>query len=181
MAYEQASAFLDQKRAEEDSAGGIVECIVAKMPTGVGEPVFEKLDAALAKAIFSIGAVKGLEFGSGFSATTKTGSENNDSYQYIDGDVTKLSNNAGGIVGGISDGSDIVMRIAFKTTPSIHKTQHTITNTNENIDINIKGRHDPIVVPRAVVVVEAMTAVTLVDYILQSMLSRMDIIKKAFL
>lgn len=180
IAFEQACEFLDQKRAEEDSVGGIVECIVSQMPVGIGEPVFEKLDAALAKAIFSIGAVKGLEFGSGFQAATKTGSENNDGYQYIDGHVTKLSNNAGGIVGGISDGSDILMRVAFKPTPSIHKTQSTITNTNESIQINIKGRHDPIVVPRAVIVVEAMTAITLVDYIMQSMLSRIDLIKNAF-
>jgi len=180
-AYEHAAAFLDNKKIEEDSAGGIVDCIVSGMPTGVGEPVFEKLDAALSKAIFSIGAVKGLEFGAGFSAATKSGSENNDEYKYVDGALTKLSNNAGGIIGGISDGSDIVMTIAFKPTPSIHKTQHTVTTSNENIEINIEGRHDPIIVPRAVVVVEAMTAITLVDYILQSMLSRMDTIKKAFL
>jgi len=180
-AYEKAAAFLDEKRAEENSAGGVVKCIVSGMPAGIGEPVFEKLDAALGKAMFSINAVKGVEFGSGFKAAQMLGSENNDEYTYTDGRFQKLSNNAGGILGGLSDGSDITMRIAFKPTPSIHKTQKSVNKSGENIDINIEGRHDPIVVPRAVIVVESMTAVTLADYILQGMLSRIENIKKVYL
>lgn len=176
-AYELASAFIGEKRKEQDSVGGIVECIVSGMPIGVGEPVFEKLDAALGKAIFSIGAVKGVEFGSGFAASSATGSENNDEYCYVHGKVVKSSNNSGGIVGGISDGSQIIIRSAFKPTPSIHKTQKTVTKSNENIEVQIEGRHDPVVVPRAVIVVEAMVAITLTDYIFQSMLSKMDTIK----
>lgn len=176
-AYEFASTLINDKRKEQDSVGGIVECIVTGMPAGVGEPIFEKLDAALGKAIFSIGAVKGVEFGLGFDASSETGSKNNDEYQYIDGTLKKLSNHSGGIIGGISDGSPIIIRSAFKPTPSIHKIQKTVTKSKENIEIQINGRHDPVVVPRAVIVVEAMTAITLTDYIFQSMLSKMDTIK----
>jgi len=177
-AYQKASNFIEKVKSQEDSVGGVVECVVKGMPTGVGEPVFEKLDAVLAKAIFSIGAVKALEFGSGFKCTKMLGSENNDNYYYNDG-VKKFSNNSGGILGGISDGSEIIMRVAFKPTPSIHKLQKTVTKDNQNIDIQITGRHDPIIVPRAVIVVEAMTAITIVDYILQSVLSKISTIKKA--
>lgn len=177
-AYQKASNFIEKIKSQEDSVGGVVECVVKGMPTGVGEPVFEKLDAVLAKAIFSIGAVKALEFGSGFECTKMLGSENNDNYYYDDG-IKKFSNNSGGILGGISDGSEIIMRVAFKPTPSIHKLQKTVTKDNQNIDIQITGRHDPIIVPRAVIVVEAMTAITIVDYILQSVLSKISTIKKA--
>lgn len=180
-AYEKASIFVDEKRKEQDSVGGIIECIINGMPIGIGEPVFEKLDAVLSKAIFSIGAVKGIEFGSGFDTSTMLGSENNDQYQYNNGELQKLSNNSGGILGGISDGSQIIMRAVFKPTPSIHKVQKTVTKSNENIDIQIEGRHDPIIVPRAVIVVEAMTAITIVDYIFQGMLSKIDTIKKVLL
>ncbi len=180
-AYELASKFVDEKRKECNSVGGVVECIVNGMPIGVGEPVFEKLDAVLSKAIFSIGAVKGLEFGAGFNSSTMLGSQNNDEYEFINGKVAKLTNNSGGILGGISDGSEIILRAAFKPTPSIHTKQKTITKSYENIEIEIEGRHDPIVVPRAVIVVESMVAITLVDYIFQSMLSKITTIKKAFL
>lgn len=170
-----AELLLQDKMNELDSVGGVIECIVSGMPTGIGEPVFDKLDANLAKAILSIGAVKGIEFGSGFQASTMLGSDNNDSFQYSeDGKVTKLTNHAGGILGGMSDGSEIVIRASIKPTPSIAKSQNTINKSGENIQVNVKGRHDPIIVPRAVVVVEAMTAITIVDMLFMSMTSRMD-------
>ena len=179
-AAEAAGQFLQQIRKEGNSAGGIVECIIEGMPAGVGEPVFEKLDATLAKAIFSIGAVKGVEFGSGFQAARRKGSDNNDNYQLDEeGKIKKLSNNSGGIVGGISEGEPIVFRAAFKPTPSISIRQKTVSRKGENTEIIVKGRHDPIVVPRAVVVVEAMAAITVVDYLFQSILSRIDLIEKA--
>lgn len=177
-----AADYVQNVMDNEDSAGGIIECIVTGLPTGVGEPVFEKLDAMLAKAIFSIGAVKALEFGSGFEAAKKTGWENNDFFRYDEnGKITKLTNHAGGISGGISDGFPIVFRTAIKPTPSIHRMQQTINKNGENADIQVEGRHDPIIVPRAVVVVEAMTALTLVDYLFQRIFSRIDLIKKALL
>ncbi|MCX7709906.1 MAG: chorismate synthase [Clostridia bacterium] len=181
-AAEKAAAFLTKIKDEENSAGGIVECIVTGLPSGVGEPVFEKLDAMLGKAIFSIGAVKGVEFGSGFKASAMSGFEHNDFYQMDENyQITKLTNHAGGIVGGISDGFPIVLRASFKPTPSIHKAQNTVNKKGEDIEIQIEGRHDPIIVPRAVIVVEAMAALTLVDYLLQRIFSRMDLIKKALL
>lgn len=170
-----AEALLEEQMERKDSLGGIIECIVSGMPVGIGEPVIEKLDANLAKAILSVGAVKGIEFGSGFQAALMSGSENNDSFQCdAGGKVSKLTNHAGGILGGMSDGSDIVFRAAVKPTPSIAKTQATVNKSGENIKVNIKGRHDPIIVPRAVVVVEAMTAITLVDMLFMNLTSRMD-------
>jgi chorismate synthase len=176
-----AEALVESKITGSDSLGGIIECVVIGMPTGIGEPVFDKLDANLAKSILSIGAVKGIEFGSGFQAATMSGAENNDNFRYNDeGNVTKLTNHAGGILGGISDGSEIIIRAAIKPTPSIAKTQDTINKAGENIQVNIKGRHDPIVVPRAVVVVEAMTALTIVDMLFMSTTSKMDNLAKLF-
>lgn len=176
-----ATALIEQTMKESDSVGGIIECIVSGMPAGVGTPVFEKLDANLAKAILSIGSVKGFEIGSGFEATKMSGSKHNDSFLVSeDGTTKKGSNHAGGILGGISDGSELILRAAIKPTPSIYKTQQTITKTMEATNINIKGRHDPIIVPRAVVVVESMTAITLVDALFIHMSSRMDTIKKFY-
>lgn len=169
-----AGEFLKEKMAEMDSCGGIIECIVEGMPVGIGEPVFEKLDANLAKAIMSIGAIKGVEIGDGFNVAAMTGKTDNDGFQMKNDTITKTSNHAGGIMGGISDGSNIIIKAAVKPTPSIAQTQKTVNKSGENIDINIKGRHDPIIVPRAVVVVESMTAVTLVDMLFTSMNSRMD-------
>ena len=179
-AAKQAEDFLHKVIASGDSAGGVIECIITGLPSGVGEPVFEKLDAMLSKAIVSIGAVKGIEFGSGFEAAKQLGSENNDFFEYDKNQsLNKLTNHAGGITGGISDGFPVVLRAAFKPTPSISKTQKTVNKQGENIDLSIKGRHDPIIVPRAVIVVEAMVAVTLSDYVMQRIFSRMDLIKKA--
>ncbi len=181
-AASKAEALLHERKNADDSAGGVIECVVEGLPSGVGEPVFEKLDAALGKAIMSIGAVKGFEVGSGFGAARLSGSENNDGFRYNeDGELEKLSNNAGGIVGGISDGFPIVFRAAFKPTSSIYAKQKTVNKNGENVEIQVEGRHDPIIVPRAVIVVEAMTAITLVDYLFQRILSRMDLIKKALL
>ena len=146
-----------------DSIGGIIECHVSGMLPGLGDPCFDKLDALLAHAILSIGACKGFEIGSGFESAKLYGSQNNDKMHVKDGKVTFDTNNAGGILGGISNGNDIIFRAAFKPTPSIYKEQETINKSLENVKIQIKGRHDPCIVPRAVVVVEAMTAIVLAD------------------
>ncbi len=177
-ASEKAEGFLLQQMEAHNSAGGIIECIVTGMPPGIGEPVFDKLDASLAKAVMSIGAVKGVEIGAGFGASSLTGEENNDSFNCNNANhITKASNHAGGILGGISDGSDIILRAAVKPTPSIFKPQKTINQSHENIELQIHGRHDPVIVPRAVVVVESMVAVTLVDQLFLGMTSQMNRIK----
>lgn len=173
-AAQKASDYLSECMSECNSSGGIVECIVKHMPVGVGEPAFEKLNANLAKAICSIGAVKGFEIGDGFEVAKASGLTNNDNYEMKDGIITKLTNHSGGILGGISDGSDIILRAAFKPTPSIAASQQTVNKQGETISINIKGRHDPIIVPRAVVVVESMAALCIVDMLFESMSSRMD-------
>lgn len=175
-----ASDYLAECMADRNSSGGIIECIVKHMPAGVGEPAFEKLNANLAKAIFSIGAVKGFEIGDGFDVAKATGLTNNDNYHSVDGSIQKLTNHSGGILGGISDGSDIILRAAFKPTPSIANTQQTVNKQGETIEINIKGRHDPIIVPRAVVVVESMTALCILDMLFESMTSKMEDIEKFF-
>ncbi|MDO4616455.1 MAG: chorismate synthase [Lachnospiraceae bacterium] len=179
QAAEKAAAYLEQCMSEKDSSGGVVECIVSGMPAGVGEPVFDKLDARLGQAIFSIGAVKGVEIGDGFAAAAARGSENNDAFALAEnGTVTKQTNHAGGILGGISDGSAIVIRTAFKPTPSIASLQKTVNRQGEEVDLEIHGRHDPVIVPRAVVVVEAMTAIVLADALLTGMSSRLENVKK---
>jgi len=166
---------------EKDSAGGIVECRIKGVMAGIGETVFDKLDASLARAVMSLGAVKGFEVGTGFAVSKMRGSENNDSF-YADNEknISKKTNNSGGILGGMSDGSEIVFRAAFKPTPSIFKAQETVTKDGENTTLEIFGRHDPIIVPRAVIVVEAMAAVTLVDLIFGNMFARMDKIKEFY-
>ena len=186
----QAEARLEELMAGKDSCGGVVECIIRGMPAGAGEPVFEKLDANLAKAMLSIGAVKGFEIGDGFAASRARGSENNDGFgishkaadgsPHLSGRIEKQTNHSGGTLGGISDGSDIVMRAAFKPTPSIAQPQHTVNQNGEETVVEIKGRHDPIIVPRAVVVVEAMAALTAADMLLLSMTSRLDRVQAFF-
>lgn len=179
-AAEKAQALLDKAMSENNSVGGVVECVVKGMPVGVGEPVFDKLDASLGKAILSIGATKGIEFGIGFRAASSMGSENNDEFYVENGKVVKYTNNSGGILGGFSDGSDIVFRTVFKPTPSIALEQKTVNNKGENTTISITGRHDPIIVPRAIVVVEAMTALTLVDLMLTNMSARIENVIKFY-
>lgn len=173
-AYEKACLLLDDCMAANDSVGSSVECIVSGMPAGIGEPVFDKLDACLAKAVMSIGAVKAVEIGDGTEVSVSRGTDNNDAFVMEGGRVAKKTNHAGGILGGMSDGSDIMLRAHFKPTPSIASTQSTVNKSGENIEVSIKGRHDPIIGPRAVVVVEAMTALTILDLLLENMSSRVD-------
>ena len=169
-----AGDLLKDKMEKMDSVGGIIECLVDGMPAGIGETVFDKLDANLAKAVMSIGAIKGVEFGDGFKVAGFTGSTDNDGFKIENNIIEKTSNHAGGILGGMSDGSQIILRAAVKPTPSIARSQDTVNKLGENISINIKGRHDPIIVPRAVVVVESMVAVTLVDMLFTNMTARID-------
>ncbi len=178
---EQASAYLENCIKEQDSSGGLIECIIDGMPAGIGEPVFNKLDASLAKAVMSIGAVKGVEIGDGFSAASSKGSTNNDPFISEDGIISKQTNHSGGILGGLSDGSPIILRAAVKPTPSISQPQKTVNTDGENIEIEISGRHDPVIVPRAVVVIESMAAVTLVDLLMQNMSSRIEYMKKIYM
>ncbi|MCM1186255.1 MAG: chorismate synthase [Lachnoclostridium sp.] len=177
QADEKAVAYLETARQNLDSVGGVMECVVTGVPAGIGEPVFEKLDANLAKAVMSIGAVKAVEIGDGTQVSTRFGSENNDAFRMDGEKVVKNSNHAGGILGGISDGSAIVLRAHVKPTPSIFKPQQTIDKSHTEIDVQIKGRHDPVIVPRAVVVMECMTAITVLDAMMVNMSSRMDFLK----
>lgn len=177
---EKAQKYLETCMKQTDSAGGIIEGIIMGVPAGIGEPVFDKLDANLAKAVFSIGAVKGFEIGDGFLAASASGSSNNDSFCIKHGQVTTNTNHAGGILGGISSGSPIIFRAAVKPTPSIASPQQTVNQHGEEISISIHGRHDPIIVPRAVVVVESMAALTLLDLMLDNMGARMDSLKKFY-
>lgn len=180
-AAENAQNYLDACMAERNSSGGVIECIVSGMPAGIGDTVFEKLDANLAKAIMSIGAVKGFEIGDGFDAAKATGRSNNDAFCLAkDGSVTKATNHAGGILGGMSDGSDIILRASVKPTPSISATQQTVNKSGEETEVSIRGRHDPVIVPRAVVVVEAMAAITITDALFANMSAKMDSIEKFY-
>ena len=181
QAAAKAEEYLKQCMKETNSSGGMVECVITGVPAGIGEPAFEKLDAALAKAMFSIGAVKGFEIGSGMEAARSTGLQNNDAYGITpQGDIVKKTNHSGGITGGISDGGPIIFRAAFKPTPSIASPQETVNRQGEAIEVRIKGRHDPIIVPRAVVVVESMAALVILDAMLGSMTTRLDKIKDFF-
>lgn len=175
-----AEKYLQECMKNLDSCGGVIECFATGVPAGVGEPVFDKLDANLGKAIFSIGAVKAVEIGDGIRVTSMKGSENNDSFTVENDTITTATNHCGGILGGISTGNDIVLRAHFKPTPSIFKEQETVNRLKEPITIQIKGRHDPIIVPRAVVVVECMTAFTIADMLLQNMSANINNIKKVY-
>lgn len=156
-------------KMEGDSVGGIVECITSNIPVGVGEPIFDSLDAEIAKMLFGMPAVKGVEFGAGFEAVRLMGSENNDPYLLKDGKIETLTNNAGGILGGLSSGMPLVVRVAVKPTPSISKEQKTVDlSTMEETKIRVHGRHDPCIVPKAVPVVEALVAVVLADQLLRA-------------
>lgn len=173
-AAELAGEYISMMRAEQNSVGGVAECVVTGLPAGLGEPVFDKLSANLAKGIMSIGAVKGFEIGDGFAAARTLGSVNNDSFRMRGAKPEKTTNHSGGTLGGMSDGSPIIIRAAFKPTPSIAAPQRTVNKNGEDITVSIRGRHDPIIVPRAVVVVEAMTALTLADALLENMTARLD-------
>lgn len=149
---------------EGDSVGGIIECVITNMPAGIGEPIFDGIEGELAKAIFGVPAVKGLEFGAGFKVAEMRGSENNDEFVIENGMIKTETNNHGGILGGISSGMEIVFRVAIKPTPSIAMTQNSISIKNKvEEELEIKGRHDPCIVLRAVPVIEAVAAFTLLD------------------
>lgn len=176
----QASEYLEEMMSNKDSVGSGVACLINGMPVGIGEPVFDKLDAKLAQAIMSIGAVKAVEIGDGTAVSLSVGSKNNDSFFMQGNQVTKATNHAGGTLGGMSDGSPIIVRASFKPTPSIFREQATINRSHEDITMEIKGRHDPIIAPRAVVVVESMCAITVLDLLMQNMASKMDNLIKLY-
>ena len=174
-AAEKAGAYIVEMTKAHDSVGGCVEAVIHGVPAGLGDTVFNKLDANLSKALMSIGAVKCVEIGDGIRVATTLGSEDNDGFTTDkNGNIHPLTNHAGGILGGMSDGADIILRASFNATPSILKEQHTVTQTGQPIDVSIKGRHDPVVVPRAVVVVEAMSAITILDALLTNMSATME-------
>ena len=157
--------IIEQAREDGDSLGGIIEGMALNLPVGLGEPVFDTVEGELAKALFAIPAVKGVEFGAGFSAARMRGSENNDPFTLDNGTIVTMSNNAGGILGGISNGMPLVVRVAVKPTPSIAREQETVDiDKMEKTSIKVEGRHDACIVPRAVPAVEAMMAVTLCDF-----------------
>ena len=162
-----------QARKNGDSLGGVVEVIARGVPAGLGEPVFDRLDADLAKAVMSIPAVKGMEIGAGFQTATMTGSECNDVFVMKNKKITTQTNNAGGILGGISNGMDIVVKLVVKPTSSINKAQDTITQKGKKSQIRVEGRHDPCVAPRAVPIAEAMVALTLIDHLLRNKTSQL--------
>ena len=163
---QQMIELIEQVKAEKDSIGGVITCVIKGAPVGLGEPCFDKLQALLAHAMLSIGAVKGFEYGSGFAGSSMRGSEHNDTF-YMEGDrVRTRTNNSGGIQGGISNGEDIYFRVAFKPTATILFEQPTVNSLHEEVRTTVKGRHDPCVVPRAVPIVEAMAALVIADSLL---------------
>lgn len=167
-AREMEEAILKAKR-EGDSVGGIIECVVSNVPVGIGEPLFDSLDADIAKILFDVPAVKGVEFGAGFEAARLRGSENNDPYVMRNGKIVTLTNNAGGVLGGLSSGMPILVRAAIKPTPSISKEQRTVALSKmEETLIRVKGRHDPCIVPKAVSVIESAVAIVLADHMLRA-------------
>lgn len=169
----QMIALIEQVKQEGDTVGGAISCVIKGVPAGLGEPVFDKLNAQLAKAMLSINACKGFETGNGFDALNMKGSEHNDEFHITNGHVTTKTNHSGGIQGGISNGNDIFFRCAFKPVSSIKKNQHTINTGGDAVELKIDGRHDPCVVPRAVPIVEAMAAIVIADLLLASHLSKL--------
>lgn len=163
-------AKIKEVKKQGDTIGGIITCVIQNVPVGLGEPVFDKLHAQLGKAMLSINAVKGFEFGSGFKGATMNGSEHNDLFNE---DGTTKSNLSGGVQGGISNGMDIYFRVAFKPVATIMQKQQTINSKGEKVEMQGKGRHDPCVVPRAVPIVEAMAALTIADFWLANKLSKL--------
>ena len=163
-----------ETREKGDSLGGVIECLIRNAPIGFGEPLFDKLDADLAKAMLSINATKGFEIGSGFQGVGMLGSEHNDAFEIVNHQVKTKTNYAGGTLGGISTGEDIYFRVAFKPVATISKKQKTITVENQSVDLEAHGRHDPCVLPRAVPIVDAMSALVLMDHFLRQNARRMN-------
>ena len=157
---------IEQAKAEKDSLGGIIECVIKNVPAGIGNPVFDKINAALGHAMLSINAVKGVEIGGGFEMSTKRGREVNDAWENIDGKPQTSTNNSGGIQGGITNGMDIVFRVAFKPTATIGSLQTTINTNGDKVELEATGRHDPCVVPRAVPIVETLAALVVGDFVI---------------
>ncbi len=167
IAAKQMISLIEKTRKEGDSVGGIIECVARGVPPGLGEPVFDKLEADLAKAMLSLPATKGFEIGSGFSASRMRGSEHNDPFRVEEGRIRTTSNNSGGVQGGITNGEEIYFRVAFKPTATIAQEQQTVTASGEEKKLAARGRHDPCVLPRAVPIVEAMCALVLADHALR--------------
>lgn len=159
--------FIKQIRSEGDTVGGVIECVIRGVPPGLGEPIFDKLEAELAKAMLSLPASKGFEIGSGFAGTLMRGSEHNDPFRMQDGRVRTTSNRSGGIQGGISNGEPIYFRVAFKPLATVFMPQETVTVSGEDTELKARGRHDPCVLPRAVPIVESMAALVLCDHALR--------------
>jgi chorismate synthase len=166
-AAKKMESLIEKIRDEGDSVGGVIECVVRGIPPGLGEPVFDKLEADLAKAMMSIPATKGFEIGSGFVATRMRGSKHNDPFEMRSGKIRTATNNSGGVQGGISNGEEIYFRVAFKPTATIAHEQRTVTSWQEQTKLAARGRHDPCVLPRAVPIVEAMAALVLCDHALR--------------
>jgi chorismate synthase len=160
-------SLIEKVRAEGDSVGGVIECVARGIPAGLGAPVFDKLEADLAKAVLSIPAAKGFEIGSGFAATEMRGSQHNDAFETRAGRIRTTTNNSGGVQGGISNGEDVYFRVAFKPPATIALEQQTVTTSKEQTELAARGRHDPCVLPRAVPIVEAMAALVLCDHALR--------------
>jgi chorismate synthase len=159
--------LIDQVRRDADSIGGVVECVARRVPKGLGEPVFDKLEADLAKAVMSLPASKGFEIGSGFAGTVLTGKQHNDEFYSDNGQIRTVTNRSGGVQGGIANGENIILRVAFKPTATIGTSQRTVNQAGEEMTLAAKGRHDPCVLPRAVPMVEAMVALVLCDHLLR--------------
>jgi chorismate synthase len=160
-------SLIEQTRDAGDSVGGVIECVARGIPPGLGEPVFDKLEADLAKAMLSIPAAKAFEIGSGIAATRMRGSQHNDAFETRAGRIRTTTNNSGGVQGGISNGEDIYFRVAFKPPATIALQQKTVTSSKEQTELVARGRHDPCVLPRAVPIVEAMAALVLCDHALR--------------
>jgi chorismate synthase len=158
--------LIDSVRKDRDTIGGVISCVIQNTPPGLGEPVFDRLHAELGKAMLSINAVKGFEYGSGFEGVKMRGSQHNDSFVKEGDRVRTTTNHSGGIQGGISNGEDIYFRVAFKPVATIMQDQESVNESGENVTVSGKGRHDPCVVPRAVPIVEAMAALVIADYLL---------------
>lgn len=171
-AAEKMIALIDRVRLDRDSIGGVVTCVIKNTPVGLGEPVFDKLHAELGKAMLSINAVKGFEYGSGFEGCTLRGSQHNDEFVNEKGRIRTKTNFSGGIQGGISNGEDIYFNVAFKPVATIMQDQQSVDSEGNEVTVQGKGRHDPCVVPRAVPIVEAMAALVLADFMLRAKLSK---------
>jgi len=168
----QMIALIDQVRLDRDTIGGVVTCVIRHTPVGLGEPVFDKLHAELGKAMLSINAVKGFEYGSGFEGVTLRGSQHNDEFYSEAGAIRTKTNHSGGIQGGISNGEDIYLNVAFKPVATIMQNQQSVDKEGNETTVSGKGRHDPCVVPRAVPIVESMAALVLADFVLRARASR---------